>query len=447
MDAGSPPEPGEDVKKVLIITYYWPPSGGSGVQRWLKFVKYLPSFGWQPFVFTPENPAFEIRDDTLLKDVPAEAEVLRLPIWEPYGLFRKASAVLGSKPIRSTDFITTGKKTWMQSITSWIRGNFFIPDARIFWIRPSVAFLSDFLVSNNIQTLVTTGPPHSMHLIGLKLKKKIPGLRWIVDLRDPWSEWDLLDTLSLTKLARRRHQQLEREVLQRADRVVTIAPFHKDRFEKLSGRKVDLITNGFDADDFATIHHARTTKFTIRHIGMVDELRDPRPFMESIRLLLSEEPTLRDRIAVEFIGSVNSAFRNFISTVPEFQEIVHFRDPMPHADLVQLYGQTDIQLLVLAHTALAPGNLPGKIFEYLASGNFILGIGPLKGDAAHILQQTGAGVMVGRNDVQGIADLVKQRVSRWQQGSAEDPERNVTSFSRRSLTEKLSELLTKPGRQ
>jgi len=441
LDTGSPPEVSQDSRKVLIVTYYWPPSGGSGVQRWLKFVKYLPSFGWQPFVFTPENPSFEIRDDTLLKDVPAEAEVLRLPIWEPYNLFRKASAVMGSKPLRSTDLITTGKKSWMQSITSWVRGNLFIPDPRIFWIKPSVTFLADFLVTNKIQTLVTTGPPHSMHLIGLKLKRKTPSLRWIVDLRDPWSEWDMLDTLSLTSLARRRHQRLEREVLQTADRVITISPFHVERFEKLSGRTVDLITNGFDEEDFASILRVRTPRFTIRHIGMVDELRDPRPFMDVLRILLIEEPGLREQVVVEFIGSVNSAFRTFVASIPEFQEVIHFRDPIPHADLVQLYGETDIQLLVLAHTAQAPGNLPGKIFEYLASGNFILGIGPTIGDAADILHQTAAGAMVERSDAQGIRELLKQRIAHWKGGSRTEAGRNVSVFSRRSLARKLSELL------
>src|SRR5512143_256797 len=104
-------------QKVLIVTYYWPPSGGSGVQRWLKFVKYLPSFGWQPYVFTPENPSVEIRDESLLKDIPPEAEVIRLPIWEPYGLFRKASSLAGGKTPNQTDFVTTGKKSLLQSIT------------------------------------------------------------------------------------------------------------------------------------------------------------------------------------------------------------------------------------------------------------------------------------------------------------------------------------------
>jgi len=424
-------------KKVMIIAYYWPPSGGSGVQRWLKFVKYLPSFGWQPYVFTPENPSFEMRDDTLLKDVPPDAEVIHFPIWEPYGLFRRLA---GKKAPRQTDLVTIGSRSLFQSVTTWIRGNFFIPDARKFWVKPSVAFLPDILKSNNIHTIITTGPPHSLHLIGLRLKKKNPSLRWIVDLRDPWSEWDFLDTLSLSVWARKRHKALEREVLQKADRVITIAPYHVDRFQKLGGRKVDLITNGFDEDDFHGIERRRTAKFTIRHIGMVDELRDPRPFMLSVKEVLAEQPSWMEKIEVEFIGSVNTAFKTFVAGDPVLSLVTRFRQPMPHAELVKLYGETDVQLLVLAHTVLAPGNLPGKFFEYLASGNFIFGIGPSNGDAADMLRRTNAGDMIDRENESAIRELLLQKMKQWEQGMGE-VQRDVIAFSRKKLTEKLVNLL------
>ncbi len=435
----SPPDSPEH--KLLVVAYYWPPSGGSGVQRWLKFVKYLPSFGWTPYVFTPENPSVEGRDESLLEDVPKEAEVIHFPIWEPYSIFRKTSALV-RKPVRQIDLVSTGKRGLFQSIATWVRGNILVPDPRIFWVRPSVQFLADFLRSNNIRTLITTGPPHSLHLIGLKLKKKDPSLRWIADLRDPWSEWDLLDTLSLTSLARRRHQKLEKEVLQAADEVITIGPYHVERFEKLGGRKVNLITNGFDEDDFSGIHREQTKVFTIRHIGMVDELRDPRPFMEALKGLLTETASLRDRVLVEFIGSVNSAFKSFVENDPLLNAITRFRDPMPHNELLKLYGSTDLQLLILAHTVLAPGNLPGKFFEYLASGNFILGLGPVEGDAAAILRQTRAGEMINRQNRDTLRDVLRRRIDQWSNGST-DEIRSVDTFSRKSLTKQLVSLLGK----
>ncbi|NOT76824.1 MAG: glycosyl transferase [Cyclobacteriaceae bacterium] len=428
------------MKKLLIITYYWPPSGGSGVQRWLKFVKYLPSFGWQPFVFTPDKPSFEISDATLLKDVPKEAEVIHFPIWEPYGLFKSISKIAGRKSVSQIDMISSGKKSMFQRISSWIRGNVFIPDARIFWVSPSVKFLQDIIHSNNITTIITTGPPHSLHLIGLKLKKKNPSLHWVADFRDPWSEWDLLDTLSLSSFARRRHCELEREVLQTADRVVTIAPFHVDRLEVLGKRKVDLITNGFDEDDFAGIQKNATNIFTVRHIGMVDELRDPKPFMLAVKNLSIQSNEFSKNVKIEFIGSVNTAFREFVAADPFLSEITLFSKPMPHEALVKLYGETDIQLLILAHTALAAGNLPGKFFEYLASGNFIFGVGPEIGDAATILQSTQAGRMIDRNNATAIKALLLERFECWKNGSTED-RRNVRLFSRKVLTEKMVSLL------
>ena len=429
-----------EAKKILIITYYWPPSGGSGVQRWLKFVKYLPSFGFQPFVFTPENPSFEIRDDTLVKDIPTEAEVIRFPIWEPYHIFKSASRLFGKRPASQIDMVTVGKKGLFQIVTTWVRGNLLIPDARVFWVEPSVKFLEDFLKSNGITTLITTGPPHSLHLIGLNLKKKNPDLRWIVDLRDPWSEWDFLDALSLTSWARRRHQKLERSVLSAADRVITIAPFHVQRFEALGGRKVELITNGYDEDDFKGIHKIKTDQFTIRHIGMVDELRDPRPFMKAIQELAEVLPDFLKNTKIEFIGAVNSAFREFVLQDKILSAITAFAKPLPHAELLKLYGETDIQLLILAHTTLAAGNLPGKFFEYLASGNFIFGVGPENGDAADILRNTHAGIMIERDNVSKIQEALKERFEKWRSGTDED-KRDVSGFSRKELTKRLVKVL------
>ncbi len=436
----SDPSSAPITKKVLIITYYWPPSGGSGVQRWLKFVKYLPSFGWQPFVFTPENPSFEIRDDTLLNDIPREAEVLHFPIWEPYGLFKSVLKLMGKETVSQIDLVSAGKKTFFQSVTSWIRGNIFIPDARIFWVKPSVNFLKDFITSNGITTIITTGPPHSLHLIGLKLKNKNPSLQWIADMRDPWSEWDLLDTFSLSSWARMRHRKLERNVLQKADHVVTIAPFHVNRFEVLGGRTVELITNGFDEDDFSDIQKIRTKKFTIRHIGMVDELRDPIPFMQAIKLVALEFPEFRENVVIDFLGSVNSSFREFISNDPLLSAITTFSKPLPHDQLVKLYGETDVQLLILAHTALAAGNLPGKFFEYLASGNFIFGVGPEVGDASQILKDTNSGRMIDRNDTAALKGLLNERFDSWKNSGSEE-KRNVKSYTRQALTGKMVVLL------
>ncbi|MFZ5999536.1 MAG: glycosyltransferase family 4 protein [Bacteroidota bacterium] len=425
-------------KKILIVTYYWPPSGGSGVQRWLKFVKYLQREGWEVMVLTPENPSFTMQDPSLLKDVPDSVEVLRLPIWEPYQLFGFIARLAGKKSVAQTDFITTGKKSLFQRVSSWIRGNLFIPDARIFWVKPASTFLNDLIRSNGIEKVITTGPPHSIHLIGLRLKEKNPHIKWVADFRDPWSEWDLLDTLSLSGWARRRHQKLERKVLQLADRVITIAPYHVRRFEALGDRPVDLITNGFDEDDFKGIQKIRNDHFVIRHIGVVDELRDPRPAMVAIKNLLTANSDLKYK--VEFVGQVNAAFREWVAADDVLAPITHFVSYVPHKELLAIYGSTDLQLLVLAHTAIAPGNLPGKFFEYLASRNPILAVGPPDGDASDVLQQTGAGKIFERSDVTGMQQFLERSYEDWND-KTQSTSSGVGLYSRKNLTQQLIKLL------
>ena len=430
----------QPLNKVLIIAYYWPPSGGSGVQRWLKFVKYLPQLGWEPYVFTPENPSFTVHDPSLQKDIPQSVEVVKLPIWEQYDLFFSFSKLFGKKQIKQSDFLSIGKKTFFQKVSSFIRGNFFIPDARIFWISPSVTFLHDFIRSNQIDKIITTGPPHSMHLIGLKLKGKNHSLTWVADFRDPWSEWDLLDTLSLTSFARKRHQSLERKVLTKADHVITIAPFHVKRLEAISNRKVELITNGFDEDDFSGITHIKTKKFTLRHIGVVDELRDPRPIMEALKLIYKEDSVFRENVMVEFVGNVNSAFKEYVKEDDTLKAITNFIDQIPHDALIKLYGETDLQLLVLAHTTIAPGNLPGKFFEYLASGNPILAIGSVSGDAAAVLNKSGAGKIFERENQPEIVEAIREYFLNWKNGIHKSSE-SVAIYTRKNLTQQLIRIL------
>ncbi|MEQ8303629.1 MAG: glycosyltransferase family 4 protein [Cyclobacteriaceae bacterium] len=427
-------------KKVLIVTYYWPPGGGSGVQRWLKFVKYLTRLGWEPIVFTPENPLSTVNDSSLLNDVPDSMEVIKLPIWEPYDLFFRLQKIFGKKNAAAADFISTGKKSLFQRISSWLRGNLFIPDARIFWVKPSVKFLDDFIKSNEITRVVTTGPPHSMHLIGMRLKQLHPVIHWVADFRDPWSEWDLLDTLSLTSWARAHHRKLEKEVLVDADRVVTIAPYHVDRLKNLGGRAVDLITNGFDHEDFVSVVHKQNEQFTIRHIGVVDELRDPRPVMEVIKKICIDQPDLIDKIRIEFIGSVNSNFKDYVAQHSALVVITSFRDHMPHDRLLEVYGTTDLQLLVLAHTAIAPGNLPGKFFEYMASGNPILAIGPTDGDAAKVLKETNSGRIFEHADSVGIEEAILDFYRRWESGHGHEVG-DVSKYSREAIAKQLIELL------
>jgi len=429
-------------KKVLIIAYYWPPSGGSGVQRWLKFVKYLPSFGWTPYVFTPENPSFAVRDESLLKDVPPEAEVIKFPIWEPYGAFSRVSSAVGEKKSQGQATLPYGKeKSFFQKLTTWIRGNLIIPDPRVFWVRPSVKFLNDFLRDNHIRTIITTGPPHSIHLIGFRLKKNNPSLKWIADFRDPWSEWGLLDSLSVGKIARGIHARMEANVLKRASAIVTITPFYVRRFEALSGRKVVLLSNGYDPEDFESLHLQRMTKFVVRHVGTVNEKCNPRPFMAAIEDLAKEHADFGRDVQVDFVGEVHPEFRAFVEASSGMSSFTTFTAAVSHRELLNMYGKSSLLLIVLTGYKDAEGYMPGKLFEYLATGLPIFGTGPEHGDAAAVLKETGAGVMLEEIHHGRIKATLLALYEEWKKGETDFKSHADTKYSRKEITRRLTELL------
>lgn len=429
-------------KKVLIIAYYWPPSGGSGVQRWLKFVKYLPKVGWKPYVFTPENPSVVIKDNSLLKDVPAEAVIVKLPIWEPYEIFGKLSGLFsgGKKNLERTDIINTRQTSLFSKLGIWVRGNVLIPDPRKFWVRPSVRFLKKYLEQNQINTIITTGPPHSMHLIGLILKKSNPGLKWIVDMRDPWSEWGFLDSVQAGKRAKARHRKLERAVLTTADEVITITPFYVRQFEKLSGRKVNLITNGFDEEDFRNFTRKKSDKFTLRHVGIVNEKCNPRPFLKAIETLCGENEVIRKDIAIEFVGQVNADVKDFVRQSELLQAITTFTPPVSHDALMEIYSSSAVLILILTGYKDAVGYMPGKLFEYLATGIPVLGTGPEDGDAAALLKTTQSGVMIEGSDEARIKDTLVTYYNSWKLGTADQRGGNMM-YTRKENTRALTHLL------
>lgn len=427
-------------QKILVVTYYWPPSGGSGVQRWLKFVKYLPDFGWKPYVCTPDNPALVQRDESLLADVSPEAEIIRLPIWEPYNIFFKLSGGGKDSVVKPSELSLQKKKTFFQKTASWIRGNFFIPDPKIFWVRPTVKFLHQYLKEHKINNVITTGPPHSVHLIGLGLKKKNPALNWIADFRDPWSEWSFLDSFNMMSIVKARHRRLERKVLTKADHVLTITPYYVGRFGKLSKRSVELIPNGYDHEDFKNIEYKIPKQFTIRHVGIVYDMADPQPLIDALEILLNKIPALSTELVVEFVGEVNATFRQALQC-SKAGEVVHFREPVPHKELMTLYGETSVLLLNLNGYKHAEGLLPGKLFEYIATGLPVLGIGPVEGNAAALLKSSGAGVMFGKDQAESIATFIHEAYLRWKKS---EPARTVNdniAYSRKSLAGKIAALL------
>ncbi|HTF22181.1 MAG TPA: hypothetical protein VK658_29070 [Chryseolinea sp.] len=431
-------------QKVLIIAYYWPPSGGSGVQRWLKFVKYLPQFGWKPYVFTPENPSYAIRDESLVMDVPPEAEVIRYPIWEPYDAFLKLSSVFDGKKragATGTAMVSTKRRTVFQHLSTWVRANLLVPDPRVFWVKPSSIFLHDYLRAHGIEHVITTGPPHSIHLIGYQLKSKNPHITWFADFRDPWSEWGFLDSLGVGHRARAAHRKAERKVLQRCDRILTITPFYQRQFAALSGREVTLLTNGFDEADFHDLHVLRSAKFMIRHVGTINEKCDPRPFIQALAMVMHNDAAFRRDVLLHFVGDVHPQVREFVTTLPDVLAATTFTQPVPHSALIGLYGSSSLLLLILTGYKDAEGYMPGKLFEYIATGLPILGIGPEQGDAAGLLRESGTGEMIDGTETERVMSALLRSYSNWQQDRTALHRSKTDRYSRRAVTGELANLL------
>jgi len=420
------------MKKVLIITYYWPPAGGSGVQRWLKFTKYLPKYNWQPIIYTPENPYFEVKDQALLNDIPAEAKIWKSPIWEPYALKDK---LFGKGSESQSAGVITDKKSLKNKVLNWVRGNVFIPDPKIYWVKPSVKVLLKKILEEDIHHIITTGPPHSMHLIGLGLKKAMPNLKWIADFRDPWSELDLLNEFQLNNSSMKKHKDLEREVLQIADVTLTVSETWVKDLKRLGGNRVELITNGYDADDFE-LKPKTNDKFIIGHYGLLNHLRNPKYLWKSLNSLCEENNEFNGRLEIHLSGNIDTEVIAEIESYSCLKGKVKQLGYLSHAQVLEQYNQVDVLLLLLFNSKSGIGNYPGKIFEYFAAKKTILAFGPIISDAERLIKNTNRGKYFSYDDTNLKTDILDL----FNNPNNFDFE-NMESFSREKLTYDLSNLL------
>ena len=433
------------MKRVLIITYYWPPSGGSGVQRWLKMSKYLPENGWGPVIYTTKNAEYPIVDSSLEKDVAPDLEVIRRPIFEPYDYYKKFLGIKKEETVKM-GFIEEKEKKhgWKESISLWIRGNLFIPDARCWWVKPSVRYLKSYLKEHPVDAIISTGPPHSMHLIAMKLKEEL-GIPWIADFRDPWTEIDYYDDLHLTRWADRKHHRLEREVLEKADKVVTVAPDGAKRLGRLGNRNVRTIYNGFDRDDDAQTPVSISDTFTLTYLGVLSKIQNPKQFWQVLGELVKEDEEFSKKLKIKLIGQIDNSV---IRSIKEqgLSGYVALSPYVPHDQVSEVHRSSTLLLLFLMPDSepRAKGLLTGKLFEYMASGRPILCIGPEDGDAAHILKETHAGQTVNFEDKKKMKEVIKDLYQKYlKNGLPSNESQEVEKYSRRALTGEYGKLLDK----
>ncbi|SFA99030.1 glycosyltransferase family 4 protein [Algoriphagus aquimarinus] len=421
-------------KRVLIITYYWPPSGGSGVQRWLKFAKYLPEAGWEPVIFTPENPDFDLKDESLEKEISNELEVMKFPIWEPYQLLDR---IRGKKESHPGRVLEQKEQSFIEKAAIWLRANLMVPDPRVFWVKPSVKFLTELIEKGQFQAIITTGPPHSMHLIGRDLKRKT-GVFWLADFRDPWSQWEFLDKLPMQNRVRDKHKKLEQEVLNEADVVTTISPTFQDDLEQLARRKINLITNGFDETDIPqgfSVGEKKGDSLHLVYTGIIDSIRNPMPLLKAMREEFSKE---KGEVKFTFVGRVSDQVREEIAADSWLLAHVHFAGYVSHQEVFGFYEKADALALILTNTKNAKGNIPGKLFEYMATTLPILALGDPEGDSAKILKEAEAGQVFSHSDHVAIQVSLRKLFER--SGKAESA-RGIEQYSRRNLSIQLAKLL------
>ncbi len=424
------------MKKALIITYYWPPAGGPGVQRWLKFVKYLPEFGVEPVVYVPKNPHYPLKDKSLLAEVPPNLMLLKNDIFEPYAL-----AGLISK--KNTEKISSGiipreeKQGLLQKMMLFIRGNFFIPDARKFWIKPSVKFLKDYLQENEIDTLITTGPPHSMHLIGLQLKEQL-NLKWIADFRDPWTQIGYHEKLKLLPSARKEHERLEREVLQKADLLITTSFTTKAEFSEKTDKRIEVITNGYDYEKVEK--KPMDEKFSLAHIGSLLSGRNPENLWRALQELISENEDFAKDFELKLVGAVGEPVLESIEKCG-LGEHLNLQGYVSHSEALQLQRSAQVLLLIEIDSEETRGIIPGKLFEYMVSGRPILAVGPEKADIEKLIKTTNTGKYFLYPQKGEIKDFLLQAYKDFKAGKLTTAPIGLQQYSRKALTGELAKLI------
>jgi len=426
------------MRKVLILTYYWPPSGGPGVQRWLKFVKYLPVWGYEPIVITvdPDKATYPIVDKSLLSEVPGELKVIRTSTREPYGLYKKLT---GRKQVPYSGFTNESSTGFFSKISRFIRGNLFVPDARIGWNTFAIKKAAEIIRAYGIEILITTSPPHSTQLAGLELKKIFPEIRWIADLRDPWTDIYYYSKMLHLPHIKKKDQKLEKSVLRNADAVVTVSDFISRIFSEKPGTdcsgKVHVITNGYDPEDFLkTDVKPDPAYFTLAYVGTISDEYILSGLINAFERVV-EKTGKKARIM--FTGNICNQWKTLLEK--KIGDFIIFSSHVEHNEAVKRMQMADMLLLVIPDIAQNEGIITGKLFEYLAASRPVLGIGPLQGDAAKVLRETSTGKMFHYHDHENISSFILQYALKEKEWSPDQDQ--INNLSRKAQTEKLIQLM------
>lgn len=424
------------MKRVLIIAYYWPPAGGPGVQRWLKFVTYLRDFGITPVIYVPENATYPIVDTSLVSEIPEGIEIIKTKIKEPYR-FAKLFSKSTTQQLSAGIVKKKNKKSLLESLMLWVRGNFFIPDARVGWVKPSISYIESYLKKENIDTVITTGPPHSMHLIGLGLKKKL-NINWVTDFRDPWTTIHYHKDLNLGSAAQKKHKDLEREVLQKSDKVIVTSAKTKKIFASITNSPIEVITNGYDGKKLSNI--IRDTSFSIVHIGSFLADRNPLILWESLQELCDENEEFKNDLEIKLAGKISETVLDSITTHSLNENLTNL-GYLPHNEIQPLQEKAQVLLLVEMNKVDTQVIIPGKLFEYFRAERPIIALGPPKSDVATLLNETNTGSYFTYEEKQALKSKISAHYNAYKEHRLLIDPKNIDQYHRKKLTEKLATFL------
>lgn len=427
--------------KLFLLLYYWPPAGGPGVQRWLGFTRYLVEFGWDITVVVPANAAYPLEDFSLNADIHPDLRIVRVPILEPGQLGRWLFPVTNRRI--SSGIISEHDPSLTERVLLRIRANVFVPDARVAWIQPAVRSLKKLMSSEERPILITSGPPHSLHLAGMRLKEMLPEIRWFADFRDPWTGISYHRRLPLGPRAKRRHIELERQVLHKADRILVTSEATRREFERLARNPIGVFTNGYDINTQG--FHPRP-EFSWVHVGSLLTERNPGFLWEVLGNLSETHEIIRRELRLDFWGAVSEEVLSRVRA-HGLGFALNQRGYAAHKDVPEILGTAQILLLIEADHPGKKEIIPGKLFEYLSSGRPVVAIGPDQWEAGRIVEETDSGYYLRYGESERLKQTIVElfRIYEEHKGRIPRSHRDVSTFSRKAISRRLSNYLNGTG--
>ena len=417
------------MKRVLIISYYWPPAGGISVIRPLKLAKYLKIQGWIPIICTAKNPHYPFEDNTSINIIEEGPEVLKVPIFEPYGIYKVLTSQ--NKSALADVIQNAPKHSLLHQISVWIRGNFFIPDARCFWIGPVIKKISAYISENPVDAIITTGPPHSVNRIGALLKKKF-NLPWIADFQDPWTQVDYYKHFKITSWAHARHRKMENEVFANADLITIVSDSWKVDLQQIGAKKVEVIPLGFDPDDFKS-SSILDQFFSMTHLGLLGEDRNPETLLYVIKAICEENSDFANYFRLNLVGKVNSKLSDLVASL-NLKSNVFFIGQVSRKLALQYMQKSQLLLLLLNKAENVSGRIPGKIFEYMGAKRPVISLGPVGTDVSIIISKSRLGQNIPYDNFESLKEYMLESFALFRSSGLHVDDQLLKSYSHEEVS-------------